>query len=166
MATYHDAITEAQADLIRRAPVFFIATVDPEFENGPDGVGPINLSPKGSSPLHIISDREVAYLDFRGSGNETARHTAQGSPITVMTCSFDSDAAIVRLYGRATITALEESPHAARFLDGGTSSILKNRQVISVQIESTMTSCGYGVPIMDLVRQRSKEDRGRRFKAV
>ena len=38
------------------------------------------------------------------------------------------------------------------------------RQVIEVEINSTMTSCGYGVPIMEPVRQRRVMDRGRRYK--
>jgi hypothetical protein len=38
------------------------------------------------------------------------------------------------------------------------------RQVIEVAVENTMTSCGYGVPIMKLVRQRRTVDRGRRYK--
>ena len=38
------------------------------------------------------------------------------------------------------------------------------RQVISLDIHKTQTSCGYGVPVMQYVRQRRKEDRGRRYK--
>ena len=38
------------------------------------------------------------------------------------------------------------------------------RQVIEVEIDNTMTSCGYGVPVMQLVRDRRVADRGRRYK--
>jgi hypothetical protein len=33
-----------------------------------------------------------------------------------------------------------------------------------VEVEKTMTSCGYGVPVMQLVRERRVVDRGRRYK--
>ena len=83
------------------------------MEPGPHGIGPVNLSPKGGVPLHVISPTRVAYLDYKGSGNETARHVRAGSPITLMVCSFEAeDAAIVRLYGRAHVVPLEESPLA------------------------------------------------------
>ncbi|HEX2825744.1 MAG TPA: pyridoxamine 5'-phosphate oxidase family protein [Burkholderiales bacterium] len=166
MATYHPSITDEQAELIRNALLFFVASADPSLATGPHDVGPVNVSPKGGVPLHILGPNRVAYLDYRGSGNETARHCAAGGPITVMIPAFDEeDAAIVRLFGRATVTPLDESPlkdvmlaHPAAELKG------KARQVIEVEIDNTMTSCGYGVPVMKLVRQRRAVDRGRRYK--
>ena len=105
MGDYFPCITDAQADLIRNAKVFFVATADPDMTEGPDGQGAINLSPKGGVPIHILDPNRVAYLDYKGSGNETVRHSHGGSPITLMVCSFDADdAAIVRLYGRAAST--------------------------------------------------------------
>lgn len=167
MAEHYDQITGKQRALIERAPLFFIATADPELSSGEGGVGPLNVSPKGAVPLHVISPREVAYLDYPGSGNETARHAARGGPVTVMICSFEAaDAAIVRLYGRATVTALDRSPLASRLLGAPAGELVSRpRQVVSVRIEATMTSCGYGVPVMDRVRERRKVDRGRRYKA-
>jgi len=38
------------------------------------------------------------------------------------------------------------------------------RQVIEVEVERTGTSCGYGVPVLELVRERRAKDRGRRYK--
>src|SRR5512136_1816908 len=98
MATYHSSVTPEQAALIRSAPLFFVASADPSLAKGPGDIGPVNLSPKGGVRLQIISPKRVAYLDYPGSGNETARHAAAGGPITIMVCSFDEgDAAIVRL---------------------------------------------------------------------
>ena len=48
--------------------------------------------------------------------------------------------------------------HPAHELNGAT------RQVIDIEIESTMTSCGYGIPVMNFVRDRRVVDRGRRYK--
>ena len=74
MATYYPSITDDQAALIRNAPLFFLASADPALDPGPEGIGPVNLSPKGGVPLHIIDPNRVAFLDYLGSGNETARH--------------------------------------------------------------------------------------------
>ena len=166
MATYYASITDEQAELIRNAPMFFVATADPDLASGPNDVGPVNLSPKGGVPLHILGPNRVAFLDYTGSGNETARHSRAGGPITVMICSFAAeDAAIVRLYGKARVTPLADSPltdilrkSAAQESKGPA------RQVIEVEVEATVTSCGYGVPVMSLVRNRRIADRGRRYK--
>jgi hypothetical protein len=164
VATYHSSITDKQAALIRNATMFFVASADPRLANG-DEVGPVNVSPKGGVPLHILGPNRVAYLDYRGSGNETARHCAAGGPITVMVCSFEEgDAAIVRLFGRARVTPLAQSPLAALLLQSPAQELKSQRQVIEVEVEKTMTSCGYGVPVMRVVRQRRTVDRGRRYK--
>jgi hypothetical protein len=166
MATYHPSITDEQAALIRNAPMFFVASADPHLAHGPDGVGPVNVSPKGGVPLHIIDRNRVAYLDYRGSGNETARQCTAGGPITVMICSFEEgDAAVVRLFGKARVTPLAESPLAALLVEQSIEGWKgPTRQVVEVHVESTMTSCGYGVPVMQFVRQRRVVDRGRRYK--
>jgi hypothetical protein len=165
MASHFDAITDAQADLLRAAKLFFVATADPALAPGPHGVGAINLSPRGGVPLLLIGPKRVAWIDYPGSGNETARHAQAGSPVTLMACSFDeNDAAIVRLYGRATVDSIHESPYAEALLDGNTGPTKNIRQVIVLDVESTMTSCGYGVPVMEFVRQRGPDGRGRRYK--
>lgn len=166
MATYHPSITDEQAALIRSAAMFFVASADPKLACGPNEVGPVNVSPKGGVALHILDRNRVAYLDYRGSGNETARHCTAGGPITVMVCSFEEeDAAIVRLFGRARVTPLAESPLAQRLLEQPFTDLKgAARQVVEVEIEKTMTSCGYGVPVMKFARQRRTVDRGRRYK--
>ena len=166
MATFYPSITDEQADLIRNATVFFVATADPRLARGPQNEGPVNVSPRGGVPLHILAPDRVAFLDYAGSGNETARHSLAGGPITIMVCSFNTeDAAIVRLYGRAKITPLSDSPLAELVLEQPAEEIkLPTRQVIEVEIENTMTSCGYGVPIMSFEQDRSIANRGRRYK--
>jgi hypothetical protein len=165
MATYYTSITDEQAALIHSAPLFFIASVDPDLTKGPGDVGPVNLSPKSGVKLHIINPKCVAYLDYPGSGNETARHAAAGGPMTLMICSFDDgDAAIVRLFGKATVTPFAESALAQMLAQEATSELKAPRQVIEIDIEQTMTSCGYGVPVMSLVRERRRDDRGQKYK--
>lgn len=166
MATYHPSITDEQAELIRHAPVFFVASADPNLARGPHDVGPVNVSVKGGVPLHILGPNRVAYLDYRGSGNETARHCSAGGPVTVMISSFEGDdAATVRLFGRASVTNLEASAHRELLLKYPAQELKgAPRQVIEIEIDNTMTSCGYGVPVMQFMRERRAADRGRRYK--
>jgi hypothetical protein len=166
MATSFDRITPEQAELIRSSPVFFVASVAGDLSEGPDGRGPVNISPKGGSPLHVIGPNRVAYLDYTGSGNETGRHARAGGPITLMVMSIGAeDAAIVRLFGHATVIPVEESPLAELLLTATADSIeLPVRQVIDVAVEGTQTSCGYGVPVFEFVSQRVRSERGRRYK--
>lgn len=160
-----DHITDEQADLIRNAKVFFVASADPSMGDGPNGEGPVNLSPKGAADLQVIDSHTIAYFDYRGSGNETARHTAAGGAITVMVTSFDEDAAIVRLYGHAVAKPLEESvlaeqAEALRAVEMPT----PERQVIEIRVDCTQTSCGYGVPVYEYRGDRTRDQRGRRYK--
>jgi hypothetical protein len=161
----YDRITEKQARLIRDTRVFFVASVHPEFTLGPADDGPVNLSPKGGVPLHIIDDHQGAYLDYPGSGNETARHAEAGAPVTVMVMSASAeDAAIVRLYGHATIEPLKQSPLAEQLLSEATGFLKHPRQVITITVERTQTSCGYGVPVYAYVGERDRSGRGRTYK--
>ena len=168
MARPYPAINDKQAALIESTPLFFVSTVDPALASSDDGLGPINLSPKGGSPLRVLGPNRVAYLDYKGSGDETARHSNAGGPITVMVCSFEEDdCAIVRLYGKATTTPLDEHPDAALLREQPAAELkLPERQVVEIAVESAATSCGYGIPVMSFVRERTVKDRGRKFKEV
>jgi len=166
MGSQFSHITDEQAELIRNSPVFFVASVAPDLSAGPEGQGAVNLSPKGATPLHIIDANHIAYLDYRGSGNETARHAASDGPITVMVMSMGKeDAGIVRLYGHAKVVPLEESSLSDALKADASETIgLAMRQVVEITVESTQTSCGYGVPVFEFREQRTKFGRGRRFK--
>lgn len=161
---FHEQITEEQAALIRNAPLFFIASAAPGLEDGPDGCGPVNVSPRGGLPLHILSPNRVAFVDYRGSGNETARHAAEGGATTLMICSFEpGNAAIVRLYGKARAEPADDS-ELAPLLMNDIPQPEAVRQIISVDVDRTQTSCGYVVPVMEFVRDRQVADRGRAYK--
>ncbi len=164
MATSYDHITESQAQLIRESQVFFVASAAPDLSPGPAGQGPVNLSPKGGTPLHVIDRNRVAYLDYTGSGNQTALHA--GGPMTLMVMSTSrTDAAVVRLFGTATVTDLDASPLRDLVLSATADDIaLRPRQVIEVEVDDTQTSCGYGVPIYEYVGQRTVSERGRSHK--
>lgn len=159
----YDRITPEQSELLESSQVFFVASVAPDFSLGRVGEGPVNVSPKGGRLL-VVDDHTLAYLDNRGSGNETARHGEAGGPVTVMVMSMDENAAIVRCYGRATAESIEESPHAPHLVEDALDA-LPHRQVVTIDVTSTQTSCGYGVPRFDFVGRRAREARGTRYKA-
>ena len=166
MASTSDCITHEQANLIRRAKLFFVASAAPDLSPGPLGQGPVNLSPKGGAPLHIIDDRTVAYLDFRGSGNETARHAQHNGPLTphghVTRCARRRHRPPLRPRPRHP---LDQSPHAEQLrADAPGVPGLPERQVVTLRIDSTATSCGYGVPVYEYAGDRDQAARGRRYK--
>lgn len=164
MATHHDEITPEQQSLIEESRVFFVASVHAAQQPGPQGQGAVNLSPKGNVPLEVLDSNLVAWLDYHGSGNETARHLASGGPVVVMVMSMEAgDAAIVRLYGRGRVESLEDSPLTERLLERCREP-RGLRQVITIDVEHTQTSCGYGVPVFEYVADRETSQRGRRFK--
>jgi len=144
MAQFFDELTEAHAAMIARQPVFFVATAAQDAR--------INLSPKGYDAFRILSPKRVAYLDLGGSGNETNAHLLADGRITLMFCNFQQPALILRIYGTGTPVVPwdrewdELAPHFT-MLPG-------TRQIFDIAVESVQTSCGYGVPLMTLERER------------
>jgi hypothetical protein len=143
---FTDHLTDDHVAMIGRQAVFFVATAAPE--------GRINLSPKGlADTFKVLGPNRVAYLDLGGSGNETHAHLAADGRITVMTCNFEQPALILRIYGtgRAVLPQDEEwAGLAAHFtLLPGT------RQIFDIAVDSVQTSCGWGVPIMSVERERA-----------
>lgn len=144
-----DAITPELADWIRQQPLFFNAT------SPLDADGHINLSPRGLDSLRLLDDKRLAILDLTGSGNETAAHLTENGRITLMFCAFSGAPRILRLYGHAEVILPDDvrwptlRPLFADPLPGV-------RQIFLVEIERVQTSCGFGVPLMELVGQREE----------
>ena len=107
------------------------------------------------------------HRDYAGSGNETARHKDNGSPTTIMVCSFEEEnARIVRLFGHTTAVPFEESSLSENVLKHQATDLnLPQREVIEIDVAKTSTSCGYGVPVMEFVRECSSSRCGQRYKA-
>jgi len=140
-----DRLSDELTAFIAAQPLFFVATA-------PLSGGHINLSPKGLDTLRVLDPRTVAYLDLTGSGNETSAHTAENGRLTMMLCSFDAKAMILRLYGRGRTvlpTDAEYETLRSRFGD-----YPGERQILVLDIERVQTSCGYAVPRMENPRQR------------
>ncbi|ACL72240.1 pyridoxamine 5'-phosphate oxidase family protein [Thioalkalivibrio sulfidiphilus] len=140
------AITPQQAEFIRAQPLYFVASA-PRADDGH-----INLSPKGLDSFRLLNANSVAYLDLTGSGNETAAHVTENGRITLMFCGFGEQPGIVRLYGKGRVVRPGEPEWGQ--LRPLFSAFPGIRQIIHVQVQHTQTSCGFGVPQMDLVGQR------------
>ena len=153
MGKIYDEIDEKLGAWLERQHLFFVATAPLA------GDGHINVSPKGDLRwFRILGPREVAYLDFVGSGAETIAHARENGRIVVMFCAFDGPPRIVRLHGRASI-ALPEDPDfeelAARF-DPPEHAV---RSVVRVEVERIADSCGYSVPLMRFDGKRDQFDK-------
>jgi hypothetical protein len=153
MAEWYDHIDDDRRAFIEKQHMFFVATA-PE-----DADGHVNLSPKGRTLLRVLGPNLVGYLDYPGSGNETAAHLAENERITLMLCSFDGPTGIVRLYGRGRrvdLDAPELAEHRAAFVDDFHPFV---RQAFFVDVERVQTSCGYAVPRMEFVAERETLDK-------
>ena len=139
MSKWFEEVTPEMITFIDNQKVFFVATAPRE--------GHINLSPKGMDTFRVLDSRKAIYLDLTGSGNETAAHLRENARITIMFCSFDKAASIMRLYGRGRVIHPgdgEWQAYLAKFAP-----VPGVRQIMEINIERAMTSCGYGVPRLE-----------------
>jgi hypothetical protein len=144
MARFYEKLTSDLIDFIRAQPIFFVASAA--------GTGRVNLSPKGMDTFRVLADDRVAYLDLTGSGNETAGHLLHDGRITIMCCSFTEKPLILRLYGRGQLIRPQDADW--NDLIPQFPPIPGTRQIIAAKIETLQTSCGFGVPRLDLVEER------------
>ena len=151
MGRSFDAIPDHLVSWMEEQPVYFVATAPLAAD------GHVNVSPKGGDSFRVLGPKAVAYLDLTGSGAETIAHTRENGRLTVMFCSFDEKPNIVRLFGRgeAVLPGDDRFPElAARFpANPGT------RSVVTLEVSKVTSSCGYSVPMMDLVGHRDTLDR-------
>ena len=144
MSDQFSELEEKHIQFIQCQHLFFVGTAGHE--------GSVNLSPKGMDSLWVKNKNEVVWLNFTGSGNETAAHIADCNRMTIMFCSFDKQPLIMRLYGQAEII----HPHddAWQKYVSAYGAPVGARQFFRLEIDRVITSCGYAVPYYDF-----KEDR-------
>ncbi len=147
MGQEYSELNAEHIQFVEAQSMFFVATAP-----GGDS-GRVNMSPKGLDSFRIIAPNQVAYLDITGSGNETAAHVTQNGRITLMFCSFGRAPMILRLYGGGRVV-LPGTPEFKTLIPHF-ESLPGLRQLIVADLTSVKTSCGYGVPVMDLVKERN-----------
>ncbi|GAA4641960.1 pyridoxamine 5'-phosphate oxidase family protein [Pontixanthobacter gangjinensis] len=144
MADFSDTLSPDHIAMMTKQPVFFVATAASDAR--------INLSPKGYDAFRVLSPNRVAYLDLGGSGNETHAHLLADGRITIMFCNFQQPALILRIYGHGKPVL----PQDAEWEGLAESFILLpgTRQIFDIVVESVQTSCGWGVPLMEMQQER------------
>jgi len=153
----YDGIDEDLAGWLTRQPLWFVGTAP----LSPDGH--LNVSPRGHDTLSVLGRQRVAWVDLTGSGIETIAHLRENARICLMFCSFDHRPRIVRLHGRGTVVLPGEpifDEVVARH-----PSHPSTRAVVVVDVQRVSDSCGFGVPVMEVVGERdllrlSAEKRG------
>lgn len=146
MGKVYDGIDESLASWIASQPLWFVATAP----LAPDGH--VNVSPRGHDALSVLGARRVAWVDYTGSGVETIAHLRENGRVCLMFASFEQRPRIVRLHGTGTVALPGEATYedvVARHPPHPST-----RAVIDVEVDRVSDSCGYGVPVMELVDER------------
>ncbi len=74
-------LTQKHVEFIESQKIYFVATAAES--------GTVNLSPKGGDSLRVINNKQIAWLNLTGSGNESAAHVLINSRMTLMFCAFE-----------------------------------------------------------------------------
>jgi hypothetical protein len=152
MGKIFDEIDDKLAAWVEKQHLFFVATAPLAAD------GHVNVSPKGDLRwFRIIGPREVAYLDYVGSGAETIAHARENGRIVVMFCAFEGPPRIVRFHGRATVV-LPGEPGFDELLGHFDPPEHDLRSLIRVDVDRIADSCGYGVPLMRFDGVREQHD--------
>jgi hypothetical protein len=147
MAKRFTSLEANHTEFILRQHIFFTGSAARE--------GRVNVSPKDGAALRILGVNRVAYLDQTGSGNETAAHVRANGRLTLMFCSFDGPPMTLRVYGQGKVLARGSADYR-ELLDA----VFKGdegpgaRQIVVLEIDLVLTSCGYGVPLFDYAGER------------
>lgn len=150
MGKVHEKIDGRLREFILAQPMFFVATAP----GGRDGH--VNVSPKGMRGCFaVLGEHRVAYLDYTGSGAETIAHLRDNGRITLMFCAFDGPPNIVRLYGQGRVVRPGEDGFDELCAGFDVEAGNGLRSVIVVEVDRVSDSCGYAVPLMDYVGDRT-----------
>jgi pyridoxamine 5'-phosphate oxidase-like protein len=147
MGKLYDSL-DGVRDFLLGQHVFFVATAPLSAS------GHVNLSPKGLDSFRILGQREVAYLDYPGSGVETIAHLGDNGRIALMFCAFDGSPKIVRLWGKGRAVEPGDPGFADSIRHFKPEALV--RAVIHIEVERIADSCGYGVPRYEYVGDRQQ----------
>ncbi|GGF43208.1 hypothetical protein GCM10007298_43600 [Williamsia phyllosphaerae] len=146
MGKVFDSIDSSLRTWIDAQPMWFVATA-PLADDGH-----VNVSPRGHDSFSVLDEHRVAWVDYTGSGVETIAHLRENGRICIMFTAFDGRPRIVRLHGRGTVSLPGESAFdevVARHPANPST-----RAVVTVEVTRISDSCGWGVPVMEMVDER------------
>jgi len=150
MGKRYDRIDGRLSEFIDAQPLFFVATAPLA------GDGHVNMSPKGrAGSLVVLDDQRVAYLDFGGSHAETIAHLRENGRITLMWCAFTGPPNIVRVHGRGEPVFRDDPRFDELVGHFGDADAPALRAVIVVTAEIISDTCGFSVPYLDYVGERT-----------
>ena len=116
----------------------------------------VNISPRGTEALRVLTPNAVAYLDQTGSGNETAAHLRADGRLTLMFCAFEGPPMILRLYGRGRVLPRGGAEYARLLAaEFGGAEPPGARQIVALDVDLVQTSCGFGVPLFEYGGERA-----------
>jgi hypothetical protein len=144
MAKFYTELNPSLRDFIQAQHIFFNASAPNR--------GRINISPKGLDTFRILSNKRVAYLDLTGSECETAAHLAENGRLTLMFCSFEDKPLILRLYGQGSVVRPQDAQWQE--LRPLFPTLPGEMQIVILDIDSIMTTCGFAVPLYEYKAQR------------
>jgi len=152
MGRVYDEITDELVRWLGAQPVFFVATApsDPDTH--------VNVSPRGLDTFRVLDRSRVAWLDLTGSGVETIAHLkaggSAGGRITLMFCTFDGEPRIIRLHGHGRVR--EPGDGVYEELHPRFPELPGERAIVDVAVSRVASSCGFGVPRMELLGPRDQ----------
>jgi Pyridoxamine 5'-phosphate oxidase len=141
---------------IAKQHMFFVATA-------PSDGGRINLSPKGArETFAVLGPHELAYVDLYGSGVETVAHLKQNGRIVVMFCAFEGPPKIIRFHGRGEVVEQADARFDELFAGFTIADEVMPtvRSIVRIDVERIADSCGFVVPEMTYVKDRTQLYRG------
>lgn len=137
-------LSEQLSSFIAAQKIFFVGTATDNSR--------VNVSPKGTDSLRVLSPTRVIWLNMTGSGNESAAHVQLDPRMTIMFCAFEGPPLILRLYGKARVIHHNDADWtllAAHFPPQAGA-----RQVFDLAIDLVQTSCGMATPYYQYVGER------------
>ncbi|MDM8565499.1 pyridoxamine 5'-phosphate oxidase family protein [Candidatus Halobeggiatoa sp. HSG11] len=144
MAKQYSEITDKQQQFIEQQYIFFIGTADKD--------GKVSVSPKGIDSLRILDKNRIVWVNYTGSGNETAAHMLATNRMTIMFCSFTEKTLILRIYGSGKVIYPKDDNWQE--LEKLFPESISNRQYFDINVDLVQTSCGFGVPLFDYKGER------------
>lgn len=146
MGKEYTEITDQLRSWIKRQRMFFVATAPLSDK------GLVNCSPKGLDSFRVLGPMQIGYVDTGGSGIETVAHLRENGRIVIMMCAFEGPPKIFRFYGHGSVF----EPHDDSFAE--TLALFPKtpaaRNIVIVDVERIIDSCGYGVPLYEFQSHR------------